>query len=66
MAFFGPPDMFTEADKVHISVAFTYDLPEAERLSKQWRYIAPVEIGGPATGQKGEIFIPGMYLKMAM
>jgi hypothetical protein len=64
MSFFGLPYMYTEADEVHISVAFTYDLPEAERLEKQWKYIAPVKIGGPATGQRGEDFTPGMYLKM--
>jgi len=63
LAFVGDPTMFAEADKVHISVTFTWDLPEAERLEKQWRHIAPVEIGGPATGQQGEDFIPGMYLK---
>jgi len=63
MAFIGLPDMFCEADEVHISVTFSYDLPEAERLEKYWRQIAPVKIGGPATGQRGEDFIPGMYLK---
>jgi len=63
MAFIGSPDMFAEADKINISVTFTWDLPEAERLEKEWRHVAPVEIGGPATGQKGGDFIPGMYLK---
>ena len=66
MAYVGSPSMFThgiEADKVHISVSFTWELPEAELLEKEWRHIAPVEIGGPATGQRGEIFTPGMYLK---
>ena len=63
MAFIGLPDMFCEADEVHISVTFSYDLPEVEKLEKNWRHIAPVKIGGPATGQRGEDFIPGMYLK---
>lgn len=63
MAYIGLPDMFTQADEVHISVTFSWDLPEAERLKKEWRYIAPVKIGGPATGQAGGDFIPGMYLK---
>jgi hypothetical protein len=63
MAFVGLPDMFVEADEVHISVTFTWDLPEAERLGKEWRHIAPVKIGGPATGERGEEFVPGMYLK---
>ena len=63
LAYIGSPDMFAEADKVHISVTFTWDLPDAERLEKEWRHIAPVETGGPATGQKGDAFTPGMYLK---
>ena len=63
MAFVGDPSMFAEADEVHISVSFSWDLPEAERLEKEWRHVAPVKIGGPATGQRGENFIPGLYLK---
>jgi hypothetical protein len=52
-----------DIDEVHISVTFTWDLPEAERLSHAWRRVAPVKIGGPATGMRGEEFIPGRYLK---
>jgi hypothetical protein len=66
MAFIGSPDLFSfhkEIHKVHISVSFSWDLAEAELLEKQWNAIANVEIGGPATGQKGGEFIPGMYLK---
>jgi len=64
LAYIGEPSMFIDgADKVHISVTFSWDLPEAERLEKEWRHIAPVEIGGPATGQRGEEFTPGQYLK---
>jgi hypothetical protein len=63
LAFIGEPTLFAEADEVHISVSFSWGLPEAERLEKQWRYIAPVKIGGPATGQRGEGFTPGLYLK---
>ncbi len=63
LAYIGPPDMFAEADEVHISVTFTWDLPEAERLAKQWQLVAPVRIGGPATGEPGGDFVPGMYLK---
>jgi len=63
LAYVGSPDMFAEADEVHISVTFSWDLPEAEKLEKEWKRIAPVKIGGPATGQKGENFTPGKYLK---
>ena len=71
LAYFGPPPnggtgLFgnIECDEVHISVTFTYDLQQAERLEKAWKQIAPVTIGGPATGQRGEEFIPGKYLKL--
>lgn len=57
------PDLFDEADEVHISVAFTWDIPLAEKLAREWDYVAPVKIGGPATGERGENFMPGMYLK---
>jgi hypothetical protein len=62
-AYVGSPTLFSEADQVHISVTFSWDLPEAERLEKEWRHIAPVTIGDPATGQRGEEFTPGLYLK---
>ena len=63
LSFIGGPTMFAEADEVHISVTFSWDLPEAERLQREWRHVAPVKIGGPATRQQGENFIPGMYLR---
>lgn len=66
---FSPPNEMpmslipVEADAVHISVTFTEDLPKVDALEKQWRQVAPVTIGGPATGQRGEAFTPGMYLR---
>lgn len=60
---FGPPGLFDEADEIHVSVTFTWDLPLAERLMKAWSPVAPVRIGGPATGESGGKFVPGMYLK---
>lgn len=65
LAFVGdPPGLFPpEVDAVHISVCWTWDLPEAERLAREWKEIAPVEIGGPATGQRGDDFEPGRYVK---
>ncbi|GHS85589.1 hypothetical protein AGMMS49957_01980 [Synergistales bacterium] len=64
-AFIGDPGLFVpdNIDEVHVSVAFTWDLPEAERLAASWSRIAPVKIGGPATGMRGEEFIPGRYLR---
>ncbi|MCL2480158.1 MAG: hypothetical protein FWF38_00450 [Spirochaetaceae bacterium] len=66
LAFIGSPDLFSgnlEIDKIHISVVFTWDIPEAEQLYKEWSQIAPTEIGGVAIGTKGGDFVPGMYLK---
>lgn len=64
-AFIGDVPLFLPDDitEVHISVTFTWDLPEAERLAYAWSRIAPTKIGGPATGQRGEDFTPGMYIK---
>ena len=42
LAYFGPPDLFAEADEVHVSVTFTYDKAIAEKLAEDWRYVAPV------------------------
>lgn len=57
------PGLWEEADEVHISVAFTWDLRWAEWAEKQWRSVAPVKIGGPAFNEPGGDFIPGMYMK---
>jgi hypothetical protein len=57
------PDLFDEADEVHVSVTFTYDKPRAERLAEDWRHVAPVKIGGVAYGDNSLEFIPGLYVK---
>lgn len=62
----GEPDLFTEIlepEEINISVAFTWDLAEAERLTQCWEKVAPTTIGGPATGMPGGDFEPGMYLR---
>lgn len=59
-----PPMFLFEADEVHISVAFTYDISRAEWLYKQWEITGiPVKMGGPAFGKPDGDFEPGMYLK---
>jgi len=61
----GFPDLFPpECDEIHVSVTFTYDLEKAERMADAWRYIAPVKVGGPALGDIGGDFVPGLYLKV--
>ena len=69
MAFIGDPGLFRpDAEEVHISVTFTYDIPEAERLYKAWNEFYPgiVKIGGPAFGKPSGEFIPGMYIKKGL
>jgi hypothetical protein len=65
MAFVGAPGLFPpeRVNAVHISVTFTWDLPYAQQLAKEWSDLAPVVIGGPATGMRGEDFTPGRYLR---
>lgn len=67
-AFVGDPPLFLPDDitEVHVSVTFSWDLPEAERLCEAWQRIAPVKMGGPATGERGEEFTPGMYVKQGV
>jgi hypothetical protein len=63
LAYCGPPDLFAEADEIHVSVTFTYDKARAEQLADDWRYVAPVKIGGVAYGDDSLEFIPGFYVK---
>ena len=65
LAFTDSPPMFElDVDEVHISVAFTYDMKQAEWLEIQWRALGvPVKMGGPAFNEPGSEFIPGRYLK---
>ncbi len=65
LACFGPPGLFDEADEVHVSVCFTYDIPAGERLAQEWARVAPVKIGGPAfmLPEADAPFVPGRYVK---
>ena len=65
LSFVGRPPLFRpEADEVHVSVAFTWDKMEAERLAEHWRAFYPVvRIGGPAYGDAGDGFTAGRYVK---
>jgi hypothetical protein len=58
-----PPDLFDEADEVHVSITFSWDFDYGMKLAKQWKDVAPVKVGGPATGAASGEFVPGMYLK---
>ena len=74
LAFFGPPTIENIADcikagvtEVHISVTFTWDLEKAEDLYYAWQILGvPVEVGGPAFGDRMGDFTPGLYLREGM
>ena len=57
------PSFFDEADEVHISVAFTWDIPWVEWAAENWKRVAHVKVGGPAYNEPGGDFVPGMYMK---
>lgn len=74
-AFVGaPPLLRPEADEVHVSVAFTWDIAYGWHLLDAWTQCYPgkVFLGGPAfnpnapgypTGKYHQDFIPGRYVK---
>ena len=64
-----PPPLLAmpEVDEVHVSVTFTWDIPKAERLAREWEAVGvPVKMGGPAFNQPGGEFVPGLYVKHGM
>ncbi len=67
-AFVGqPPLLRPEADEVHVSVAFTWDIEEARLLASAWsQYYPVVKIGGPALDAEADGFAPGMYLRQGV
>ena len=63
-AFVGDPPMLRpDGEEVHVSCAFTWDIPEAERLAKAWGQYYPVKIGGPAYGSPVNGFVPEQYVR---
>ena len=67
MAFIGMPtmnEMAMDIDEVHISVTFSWDIQKAEEMYEAWQILGvPVEVGGPAFGDRMGDFTPGMYVK---
>jgi len=58
------PEFRPLADEVHVSISFTWDIGEAERLQKAWQQHYPiVRIGGPALDDPCYGFEPGMYIR---
>lgn len=65
MTIIGYPSLWQpDADEVHVSVTFTWDVEEGQRLAEAWKQYYPVvRLGGPALGSPPNGFIPGMYIK---
>lgn len=67
LAFVGEPPLFRPEDRsipVRVSVTFTWHKLEAERIAKAWAsHYDDVQIGGPAYGDAGGEFTPGLFLK---
>lgn len=65
LSFVGNPPLFRpDADEVHVSVAFTWDIAEGKRLAEAWsRYYETVRLGGPAFGSPCDEFESGQYVK---
>ena len=65
LVFIGDPPLFRPPEMpVKISVTFTWDIPEGQRLQRAWeQYYSDVQIGGPAFGDPGNDFAPGQFVK---
>ena len=65
LAFVGDPPLFRpEADEVHVSVTFTWDIEEGRSLQGAWGSLYNVvRIGGPAMGTGVNGFTPGLYVR---
>jgi len=67
LVFIGEPPIIGRPEKsipVYVSCTFTWDIPECERLYRSWSdYSDNVYIGGPAFGNTGDFFRPGVFIK---
>jgi hypothetical protein len=64
-AFVGDPPLTipNKIDPVMVSVTFTWDIPEGQRLVRSWsRFSDDVKIGGPAFGDPGGEFERGRFV----
>ena len=71
LAYVGdPPLMLPGApswSQVRVSVTFTWDIPEGERLLRSWRlFYKDVKIGGPAFSDPGDEFTPGRFVRVGV
>ncbi len=63
----GGPRLWDRGDgeDVLISCTFTWDKGRCEALAEQWSTAGYTpKLGGPAYGDRGDEFVPGMFLKV--
>jgi len=59
-----PAPDWRNCKEVHVSVAFTFDIPKPEQLAEGWHKAGfTVKLGGPAFNTPSGDFVAGMYLK---
>lgn len=71
LTFIGDPPLWELPDfQVAVSVTFTWDIPEAQRLQRAWKarmmslhHRVSISLGGPALGDRGAEFTPGLFVK---
>jgi len=65
MAFVGEPPLILPPElPVRVSCLFTWDREESLRLGRSWsRFFSDVQVGGPAFGDPGGEFTPGLFVK---
>lgn len=53
-----------EPSEIHISATFTWDLPDVDELYESYSVFGiPVEVGGPAFGDRMGDFVSGLYIR---
>ncbi len=66
LAFVGHVPLFRPKEDmpVRVSVTFTKDILEAQEIYKDWsQHYTDVQVGGPAFGNRGGQFTPGLFIK---
>ncbi len=60
----GDPKWFLPQLPVKISITFSWDIKEGKRLYRAWKNLFhDVQLGGPAFGDPGGEFAPGLFIK---
>jgi len=72
LAVIGPPGKkpgLPEFDEIHVSCTFTWQLPQARDIAHCWARRYPkvhTKMGGPACGDPGREFTPGLYVRFGI